>query len=465
MKKLYSYIKDRGRNHKIKIESILNPGLPKVSFSGFHEASAREALVRVKSAVQNQGFEWSLDRHLVLSSVGFEKLKSPFCDLSIAASVLSETGQLEFKADLDVVFVGELGIDGSVGECSLSENGFVPEEGELWIGNFAEQGARLVNVKKLSDLGSLHVEADKNIEVSEAPLSFTNQVQMISPDWTELFELIVHGEHSLLFLTPQNPALVEFFKLVQKNLKRLSKDESREVKLDSKGQRPFVVVNPSITKWQVLGMSSDEKKGLYYYGNGGVVCMDHFFTIQKGVREAVGSLIRGGSLDGGKNLKSLLFARSPLCPCGKAQVGVPRKCSFSLYKCRSMIEKISLDELSLFQVVVSGDGNWQELYPHPDVDLSTLNQRRDLAYEIQKARGQDVPNARLELHELTVMMSEDCKVACSLPRIEGLERTRAILSVARTLADLEGAIEIEADHVERSKAYVFRVPKEVVSSF
>jgi len=465
MKKLYSYIKDRGRNHKITIESILNPGLPKVSFSGFHEASAKEALVRVKSAIQNQDFEWSLDRHLVLSALGFEKLKSPFCDLSIAASILSETEQLEFKAELDVVFVGELGIDGSVGEFSLSENGFVPEEGELWIGNFLESTANTVNIKNLSDLGSLQIEADKNNEVSAAPSSFTNQVQMISPDWIELFELMVHGEHSLLFLTPQNPALIDFFKLVQKNLKRLSKEESKEVRLDSRGRRPFVVVNPSITKWQVLGMSSDEKKGLYYYGNGGVVCMDHFFTIQKGVREAVGSLIRGGSLDGEKTLKSLLFARSPLCPCGKAQVGVPRKCSFSLYKCRSMIEKISLDELSLFQVVLSGDGNWQELYPHPDVDLTVLNQRRDLACTVQTAREQTVPNSRLALHDLTQMMSADCKVTCSLPRIEGLERTRAILSVARTLADLEGAIEIEVDHVERAKAYVFRVPKEVVSSF
>jgi len=465
MQKVHSYTKERGKNCRIEIESVLNPGLPKVSFSGFHEGSARESLLRVKSAIQNQDFEWSLDKHLVFSTVSRTKVKSSLCDLSFAASVFLKTGQLELKSSLDVVFLGELTVDGHVRELSLSENGFAPKENEIWIGNFKEQSQNIINIEKLNDLRSLKKEDKELVEEQDLCFAFTKQVQMLSPVWVELFELLVHGEHSVLFMTPQNPELFEFFKLIQKNLTKLRRGESSEVRLTSQGLRPLVVLNPAVTKLQILGHAPEERQGLYSYANGGMVCMDHFFTLNKGVREAVSSLLRGGGLLGDKNLKSMLCARSPLCPCGKAKVGQPKKCGYSLYKCRSLIERISIDELSLFQVVVASRGSWQELYPHPELDLSLMNQRRKRAYRLQEERGQVQPNSRLDLYTLTSMMSEVCKTTASLPKIESLERTHAILSVARSLADLEGSLEIESEHIERSKFYVFTIPKELMSAF
>jgi len=465
MKRIYSYTKERGKNCKIEIESILNPGLPRVSFSGFHESSAKESLVRVKSAIQNQDFEWSLERHLVLSAKGPQKTKSPLCDLALAASILLKTEQLAFKTDLDVVFVGEVRLGGEVVGCSLNENGFVPEEDEIWIGNFSEKKKGVIRIKNLNELSFLQAYDDKLIEDDLGLTPYTNEVPMLSPDWVELFEVTVHGEHGLMFLTPQNPALIDFFKLVQKNLKKLADSESSEVRIGKDGERPLVVVNPSVSKFQILGESSNDQKGLYHYGNGGLVCMDQFFNLNKGVREAVSSLVHGGDLLSDKKLKSLLCARSPLCPCGKAKVGVPRKCSFSLYKCRSLIEKISIDELSLFQIVVAPKNSWRELYPHPEVDTRLMNQRRVLANEMQLHRGQVVPNSRLGLSELSEMMSKDCRASSFIPKIEGLDRTCSILSVARTLADLEGALEIEAEHIECSKEYVLTVVKEVVTTF
>lgn len=465
MKKVYSYIKERGKNQKIEIESILNPGLPRVSFSGFHESSVRESMVRVKSSLQNQDFEWSLEKHLILSAKGLEKIKGPSLDLALAASLLIETGQLKIETSSDIVLVGKLGLEGEVEQTSLSENGFVPAENEIWIGNFKEQKERALSIENINEFNGLALEAYVKTEVKHEPRPYTNKVQMLSPDWTELFEVAVHGEHSSLFLAPQDPALLDFFKLIQQNLHKLSDENAREVRLGPKGLRPLVVLNPSISKLQVLGKTSQEQKGLYHYGNGGLVCMDHFFNLNKGVREAVSSLVHGGDLMSDKKLRSILCARSPLCPCGKAKVGVPRKCSFSLYKCRSMIERISLDEMSLFQLVLAPKGSWQELYAHPSLDFQVMNQKRNLAFELQKERGQKVPNSRLGLHELSEMMSKDCRVTSFIPKIEGLDRTQAILSVARTLADLEGSLEIEADHIERSKGYVYNVVKEVLAAF
>ena len=160
-----------------------------------------------------------------------------------------------------------------------------------------------------------------------------------------------------------------------------------------------------------------------------------------------------------------MSARSPICPCGKARVGKPRKCNFSLYKCRSTIEKLSMEDLSFFQMILAPSSTWFELYPHPELDLEGMNQRRFLAFEMQKNRAQSEPNSKLSLFKLKSMMSDDCKSLAYLPRLEGLERTRAILSVARTLADLEGSLKIEVSHIEGAKPYVFKVAKELLQTF
>lgn len=465
---LFSYIRSAGVHQKIKIEAKLNRGLPKVSVLGLSESASKENLTRVKSAIQNQGFEWRIDKHMILSLEGVLKKQEsdPLLDLALAVSILKLTGQLNIKADQETVLVGGLDLNGAVTSFDLAKNGFVPKEGELWLGNFEQSNSSLINVKKLSDLNDLkkedHVKNESKKE--ECAQLFSDKVKYLSPDWRELFEIAVHGEHSLLFLMPEAPDLIEFIKLVRENLHGLHPDFRSGVRFEQNNKRPFVSVNVSATRNQILGQTGSQK-GLYYFAHGGVAYLDQFFSHAKPVKDAVKTLIFGGGFMEEKSLNAQLVARSPLCPCGKAKVGVPRKCSFSLYKCRALIEKLSVDELSMFQLIVAPQTSWCELYAHPDLDLEIMNQRRQLAFDVQAHRKQKVSNAKLSLFDLKDMMSESCKALAYFPKIEGLDRTRALLSVARTVADLEGAIEIEAEHIDKAKHYSFKVAKEVLKTF
>jgi magnesium chelatase family protein len=465
---LFSYIRSSGVPQKIKIEAKLNRGLPKVSVLGLSDSASKENLTRVKSAIQNQGFDWRIDKHMILSLEGVLKKQESdtLLDLALAVSILRLTGQLNIKTDQEMVLLGGLDLNGFLSEFDLSKNGFVPKEGELWLGNFKQSEKNCLKLEKLSDLNNLKQEAhvkDKGEKNISAQL-FSDKVKYLAPDWRELFEIAVHGEHSLLFLMPEAPDLIEFIKLVRENLNSLHPDFRSGVRFEKNNLRPFVSVNMSATRNQILGQGGNQK-GLYYFAHGGVAYLDQFFSHAKPVKDAVKTLVFGGGFMEEKNLNTQLVARSPLCPCGKAKVGVPRKCSFSLYKCRALIEKLSVDELSMFQLIVAPQTSWCELYTHPDLDLEVMNQRRQLAFDVQAHRKQKISNAKLSLFDLQDMMSENCKALAYFPKIEGLDRTRALLSVARTVADLEGAIEIEAEHIDKAKHYSFKVAKEVLKTF
>ena len=462
---VFSYIRSQGVQKTIKIEAKLNRGLPKVSLVGLTESTSKENLTRVKSAIQNQNFEWSISSHLVLSLSGVVKKQESdaLLDLALAVAILKETDQLKIETDQKLVFLGELDLEGRVLPFDLAENGFVPKEGELWFGNFLESSKYAIKVEKLSDFNTLKKEPLEALEMKKGVKQYTGKVKYMSPDWAELFEVAVHGEHSLLFLMPESPELVDFLKLVRENLHELSLEFREGVRFQESRLRPFVSVNISATRNQILGQSG--QKGLYHFAHGGVAYLDQFFNHSRAVRDAVKTLVFGGGFMEEKSLNTQLTARSPLCPCGKAKVGVPRKCSFSLYKCRALLEKLSVDELSMFQLILAPQTSWCELYAHPDLDLELMNQRRSLAYGMQKQRGQVKANAKLDLFELKEMMSEDCKLLAYFPKIEGLDRTRSLLSTARTLADLEGSMEIEAEHIEKAQHYSFRVAKEVLKTF
>jgi predicted ATPase with chaperone activity len=167
----------------------------------------------------------------------------------------------------------------------------------------------------------------------------------------------------------------------------------------------------------------------------------------------------------GEKTNSILFARNPLCPCGKAKLGRPRKCGFSLYKCRSVLERLSADDFSIFDMVLSPTESFFELYPHPELDLESLNFRKEKAYRTQEKRGQLEPNSRLDLFDLKRMMSDEAKHCAYIPVVNSLDRTRSVLAVARSCADLEGSALIEKEHIEKAVLLSYKAAKEVSRAF
>jgi magnesium chelatase family protein len=98
----------------IEVEADISSQLPAFILVGLPDASLSEATARVRAAVVNSGLAWPARRVTVnLSPASVPKQGSAF-DLAIAMAVLRASGCFQRLDDSFNVFIGELGLDGTV---------------------------------------------------------------------------------------------------------------------------------------------------------------------------------------------------------------------------------------------------------------------------------------------------------------------------------------------------------------
>jgi magnesium chelatase family protein len=98
----------------VTVETHLPGGLPGFTLVGLPETAVREARDRVKSAIQNCGFDFPQGRVVVnLAPADLVKEGARF-DLAIAVSILCATGQLPYQRAASFEFLGELGLFGEL---------------------------------------------------------------------------------------------------------------------------------------------------------------------------------------------------------------------------------------------------------------------------------------------------------------------------------------------------------------
>ena len=100
--------------HVIEVEAHLATGLPAFTLIGLPDAALHEARDRVRAAIVNSGEAFPGQRlTLGLSPAALPKGGSGF-DLAMAVAVLAAAGAVPVEAGEEVVFLGELALDGRV---------------------------------------------------------------------------------------------------------------------------------------------------------------------------------------------------------------------------------------------------------------------------------------------------------------------------------------------------------------
>lgn len=103
------------RAHLVEVEAHLAQGLPHWAIVGLPDTAVSESRERVRAATASSGLPWPTGRITVgLSPASLPKRGSGL-DLGIAVAVLASSAVLPDRDNVaDWVFVGELGLDGSV---------------------------------------------------------------------------------------------------------------------------------------------------------------------------------------------------------------------------------------------------------------------------------------------------------------------------------------------------------------
>lgn len=100
------------QGHMVEVEADIENGLVALLLVGLPDTALREARDRIRAAIVNSGEQWPQRRITVgLSPAGLPKRGAGF-DLGMSLAILGAAGSVPAAGLADLVFVGELGLDG-----------------------------------------------------------------------------------------------------------------------------------------------------------------------------------------------------------------------------------------------------------------------------------------------------------------------------------------------------------------
>ena len=99
---------------KVGVEVDLSGGLPGAVIVGLPDTAVQESRERVKAALKNAGFAFPLRKVVINLTPADLRKEGPIFDLPISIAILAADGQLPAEALNDLLFLGELSLDGSL---------------------------------------------------------------------------------------------------------------------------------------------------------------------------------------------------------------------------------------------------------------------------------------------------------------------------------------------------------------
>lgn len=485
--------------YDITVEVDATHGLPQWTIVGLPLGAVKESRERVGSALVNSGFTLPPRRITInLAPADVRKDGTAF-DLPIALGILVATEQLPARALERRVFVGELGLDGSV----RSIRGALPIARRTAV---SSDSAELVlprpNVAEAGRVTSLRLAAPENLRAlagelrsdslslaqngyaprtrEDSPLDFADVVGQQTAK--RALEVAAAGGHNLCMTGPPGAGKTMLARRLPGILPELSELESLEViAIQSVAgilpsdvppicPRPFRAPHHSISSAGLIGGGSVPRPGEVSLAHHGVLFLDEMLEFPRSVLEGLRQPMEDGRVVISRAAMSVAFpamftlvgATNP-CPCGRLGDGTA-SCGCSAKDVERYAKRISgplADRIDMHVMV--GRVALGDLSAKKSGESSAdIRKRISSARARQRTRYACLDGTGCNAHAAGRWIDTHGGVA---PRARSLLHRAAnglalsargyhrVLKVARTIADLDESASVATPHIAEALRY------------
>jgi magnesium chelatase family protein len=482
----------------VSVEADISSGLPSLSMVGYLSSSVREAGDRVRTALRNSGYGLPPRRITVSLSPADVRKDGAGYDLAIAVALLCCMEVLPREGLDEYLFLGELGLDGSVREIPgvLAVAHFAAKQGYRKLvvpkGNAAEaaciDGIRVYGVESLLEVVSF---LEGELILDPTPRDMTRTVQQeAAHDISEIHgqkamkrgvEIAVAGFHNILFTGAAGAGKSLMAKCLPGLMPEMTYEEQLELtKIYSvagllRGQgglmhlRPFRSPHANVSAAALLGGGPIPKPGEVSLADCGVLFLDEFPEFGRGVIESLRAPMEDQEVTVSRVRASyrfparfMLVAARNNCPCGFYPDRSRCRCTErQILDYRNRISHPIMDRIDI-RIEVRPVKAEDLLSKVKEEDSASVRTRIERARErqLQRYRGEGfcfnstVPQTRLQ--EYIRLGKEEEKLLQAIYEKGDLSARGyfKVLRLARTIADLAGRDQVNRDDL--TEALFFR---------
>lgn len=488
--------------YKIEVEVDVINSIPNIIIVGLPDNAVSESRERIRSAIKNSSYTFPKGKVIINLAPADIKKEGTHFDLPMAVGILQEEGVIEPEKIKDTAFIGELSLDGSLRAVAgvlpivtgLKKNRitsiFVPKENAKEAA--LVQDVTIYGAEHLSDIVNhftdnpitptvVDIQKYLNSALEEDFLYDFKNVKG-QQKAKKALEIAAAGGHNILMSGSPGSGKTLMAKCFASILPPLELEEALELtKIYSISglltsdkplltQRPFRSVHHTASSVGIIGGGSNPKPGEITLAHRGVLFLDEMVEFPRIVLETLRQPLEDGKIVISRAKTSVTYpaqfmlvgAMNP-CPCGFLG-DVEKHCTCTEVQIQRYKSRLSGPLLDRIDLVINIPRLTTDelLNINEDSEPSSEIRKRVIsARKIQIERYKDegiLTNAELNsnLIEKYCKLDEQSqnlmKMAASKYKLSGRKYAR-ILKLARTIADLSNAKDIEMVHLSQALQY------------